>query len=259
MATPLLIANWKMYFRHDEAIALFQSIQNGFASRVALKGVVCAPYPFLVGISKHVNGGPVSLGAQNCFYEREGAFTGEVSCEMLRGVVTYVIVGHSERREYFGETDDVVARKVETVLASGMKPIVCIGERPEEYTNDQTYEVVKRQLDAGLRLVPKHRRGDVVLAYEPLWAISTMTDHPAIPTEEEIVSMGLWLRKYLVTSWGGDVAETVSILYGGSVDRTNVQQFVGPGKMDGALVGSASRRAAEFCAISEVVAESFDV
>lgn len=257
---PILIANWKMNLSLEDARRLFLQFRKSIMSMKALRSqvIVCPAYVYLPELKKLLGRvQKISLGAQDVFYEQEGAYTGEVSSMMIAPFAQYSLVGHSERRAYFGETDDVVNRKVHALLNERQIPIVCIGEQLEDYQKGETADVLRRQLRGAIKNVPKSRILKIILAYEPVWSISTMSANPKTPTENEIMSVQLFLRKELSTIYTRAIAERIPILYGGSVNSRNVTTFVGSGKMDGALVGGASLRASEFLSILRKVNSSY--
>ncbi len=249
---PIIAANWKMHKTHLEAIQWVQKlsylISNGDAERVEV--VVCPPFTALRSIQTLIDSDRLSygLGAQDVHPEAQGAFTGEVSAPMLAALkVDYVIVGHSERRRLFGETDEVVARKARAVLREGMLPILCVGETLEERDAGRTEDVVVRQVRAGLGglgLSPE-QAGRAVVAYEPVWAIGTGRN--ASPADAGQV-VGL-IRETLGGLFGPDAAAGVRIQYGGSVKAGNIREFMAHPEIDGALVGGASLDPEEFALI----------
>jgi triosephosphate isomerase (TIM) len=247
MRTPMVAANWKMNTTLAEALALVD------AHRVDLEGVggvdrvLCPPFISLAALHERLVGSPLRLGAQNMYYEAKGAFTGEISPPMLVDLVDYVILGHSERRHIFGETDETINRKVLAALAYGLRPILCVGETLSENESGQTAAVVSRQLRLGLADVPSVER--IVLAYEPVWAIGT--GRPATP-EGANATMGA--LRAAVSSLYGAAADDVRILYGGSVTPDNFAGFMEMPEIDGGLVGGASLIAPSFVAIARQAA-----
>jgi triosephosphate isomerase len=238
---PLLAGNWKMNLTHLEAIGVVQKLvyrmREGDAERVEV--VVCPPFTDLrsVQIVRESDSMPIELGAQNCYFEDAGAFTGEVSPVMLAKLdVRYVIVGHSERRRLFGETDEVVRRKVDAVLRHGMVPILCIGEDADERDRQEVEEVVRSQLRLGLAGWPKAGFPPVVVAYEPIWAIGTGRAATASDAQE----VAALVRAELAELADVDKATGTRILYGGSVTPSNVGELLHGPDVDGALVGGAS-------------------
>lgn len=230
--TPCFAANWKMYKTPQEARAFvhaFAGAAEGFSERAAI--ALCAPSIDLKALGAELEGTRIALGAQNCYWEPEGAYTGEVSAAMLASVgVRMCIVGHSERRRLFGETDETVARKVSALLSEGIRPIVCVGETLEENRAGQTRERVTAQVHAALRHLSEEQRAGLIVAYEPIWAIGTgLADSPE-KSNETIA--------YIRTALGG--LERATVLYGGSMKPDNAQAFCAQPNVDGGLVGSAS-------------------
>ncbi len=243
--TPLIAGNWKMNTTLAEALSLVTAMRPGLEQFPGVEVVVCPPLTALAAVAEALRGSPIGVGAQNCFYEDKGAFTGEVSPAMLVGLSQYVILGHSERRQYQAETDDLVNRKVIAALRHGLRPILCVGERLEENEGGRTSEVVERQVRGGLAGITES--GGLVVAYEPVWAIGTGRSATAAQAEE----VAALIRGVLDELWSADVAAGTRILYGGSVTAANVEEFMTQPDIDGGLVGSASLRPDEFVAIVE--------
>jgi triosephosphate isomerase len=247
MRRPLIAGNWKMHKTVGDAIALAKAVRAGLDERSALRDVLVAP-PFtaLTAVAEALRGSSVLLGAQNMHWEKEGAFTGEVSPLMLRDAgCSHVILGHSERRHVFGETDEDVSRKTRAALDNGLTPIVCIGELLAERESNRTLEVVERQLEHGLRLVTPDELARSVVAYEPVWAIGT--GRTATPQQAQDVHA--FVRKRMARSHGDAVAAAVRILYGGSVKPENIAELMAESDIDGALVGGACLKADSFLKI----------
>lgn len=245
----LIAGNWKMNKVLDEARILAQDVVS-FSSRIKGGDVVIAP-PFtaLKDVYEIVKGSEVKVAAQNCHYEERGAYTGEISPLMLKDVgCTYVIIGHSERRRYFAETDEIINKKIKAALKSGLKPILCVGETEEEREAGITEYVVGIQLRKALMGIEFSR--DIVIAYEPVWAIGTGKN--ATPYEAEEVQR--YIRTLLSRSYG-EIAESVRILYGGSVTPQNISELISMDNVDGALVGGSSLNSDSFIAIIEKTAE----
>lgn len=244
-----IVANWKMNCALDDATNLFQVFLREMAEfrPCHFQLIVCPSAPYL-GVLKEMRGRlkRIGIGGQNASMEQEGALTGEVSPRMIRDFAEFVIVGHSERRLLFGETDEIVHRKLRAALDAGLSPILCIGESLSDYNEGKTVSVLRAQLAAALDAVDAESIPDILLAYEPVWSISTMSVQPKPPTREEMMSVSLFLRKELAMRYRRDLAERVSILYGGSVTKSNISEFIGRDCMDGALVGGASVRVSEF-------------
>lgn len=247
---PIVAANWKMHKTHLEAIQAVQKLSylldKDDADQVEV--VICPPFTALRSIETLIDSDrlPYGLGAQDVHYEDQGAFTGEVSPGMLEALrVAYVIVGHSERRELFGETDSSVNRKVRAVLAHGMTPILCVGETLDERESGSTEQKVTGQIERGLQGVPAEDAAKLVVAYEPIWAIGT--GRTALPDDAGQV-VGL-IRQTIASRYSSEIADGVRIQYGGSVKPGNIRDFMAHPEIDGALVGGASLDPEEFALI----------
>ena len=248
MTRPLVAGNWKMNTTRAEAVALAQGIARR-AEEVsdAVDLLICPPAVYLSAAVEAVAGAPVSVGAQNCYFEQSGAFTGEISTKMLRDVgCTAVILGHSERRHLMGETDAQVNQKLHAVLAADLTPIVCVGELLEEREAGQTAEVIRTQFEGSLAGLSNEQAPQVVLAYEPVWAIGT--GKVATPAQAEEVHADL--RKLLEQRYNSEIAGQVRILYGGSVKPDNAREILAQPNVNGALVGGASLKVDDFLAIA---------
>jgi len=247
---PIIAANWKMHKTHLEAIETVQKLSYLLDAEDAERAevVICPPFTALRSVQTLIQSDrlPFALGAQDVHWEEKSALTGEISPPMLAALdCAYVVVGHSERREHFGETDATVARKARAVLAAGMVPIVCVGETLEERDAGGTEEKVTRQVREGLAKVPTDRAAELVLAYEPIWAIGT--GRAATPQDAgEVVSS---IRSALGSMFSGEVAGAVRVQYGGSVKAGNIREFMAHPEIDGALVGGASLDPEEFALI----------
>ncbi|MCL6594089.1 MAG: triose-phosphate isomerase, partial [Alicyclobacillus sp.] len=247
---PLLIGNWKMHKTAAEARSFAAALAVS-AARLAGTAdyVVCAPFTALHVLCVTLPRA-VALGAQNVHPAAQGAFTGEISTAMLREWgVQYVLVGHSERRRLFAESDAWVGEKAAAVLAAGMRPVVCLGEDEAERAAGATEAVVGRQLQAALAAVSADQAADLVLAYEPVWAIGS----GRTPLPEEAQAVASWLRAQLAERWGAAAAAAVRILYGGSVNADNLGSFAAQPDLDGALVGGASLDPASFLQMAYIV------
>ncbi|MFQ5989133.1 MAG: triose-phosphate isomerase [Candidatus Methylomirabilales bacterium] len=244
MRTPLIAGNWKMYMTTADAVALVKQLQTLLVGTDTVEVVVCPPFTALPAVGEALKGSGIGLGAQNMHWEKEGAFTGEVSPVMLKDLgCRYVILGHSERRQYFGEDDFLVNRKLKVALEHGLTPIVCIGETLGERQDGRTLQVVERQLQGGLSNISPETAHGITLAYEPVWAIGT--GHTA--TTEQAAEVHSFIRKRLAELWGE--ATAVRILYGGSVKSDNIDGLMAEPDIDGALVGGASLKADSFARI----------
>lgn len=250
MAHPLVAANWKMNTTLTEAEALVRAELAELAALDGLDVVLCPPFLSLGLVADLVKGTRLHMGAQNLHWEGQGAFTGEISADMLKHLCKYVIVGHSERRQLFGETDEMVSRKVKAALAGGLIPILCVGEVLEEREQRRANEVVTTQLRAALEGVASTDR--LVVAYEPVWAIGTGLAADGAAAEE---MCGL-VRQLVAEAQGEGAAKYTPILYGGSVNPDNISQYVSQPNVDGALVGGASLKPDQFVAIARATAEA---
>lgn len=252
---PLLAANWKMNpSNQDDALDLVRGVLNvarGHSDRIEV--VVVPPFPWLLGVAEVLDQSGVKLGAQDCFWEMAGAFTGEVSPAMLKGICDWVIIGHSERRLYLGETDEMVAKKTAAALSSELGVIMCVGELADHYDAGTSDQVVSAQVKAGLANCSADDSARLVIAYEPVWAIGS--GRSADP-EHAYKTMRL-IRRIVGEMIGAGAARKVRILYGGSVKADNVQQYVELPLCDGVLVGGASLDVDEFSQIVRVTAEVY--
>ena len=250
MRKPIMAGNWKMNLDHLEAIQLVQQLHYHLEPEDfdAVDVVVIPPYTALRSIQTLIEGDriPIALGAQNCHWEASGAFTGEVSPPMLaRLKVQYVVCGHSERRTLFAESDEIVNRKVKAVLAHEMTPILCVGETEEQRTAGQAEEVVSAQVRASLDGISADAVADLVIAYEPIWAIGT----GKTATSSDAQAMCALVRKVTAQLHNDSVADSVRVQYGGSVKPGNVRELMGQDDINGALVGGASLDAEDFAVI----------
>jgi triosephosphate isomerase len=244
MRRAVIAGNWKMYKTAGEAAALAREVAAGGAGDAEV--VVAPPFTALAAVRDALRGSAVGLAAQNVHPAVEGAFTGEVSPVMLKDLgCSHVIVGHSERRQLFGETDEGVARKAEAALAHGLCPIVCVGESLAERESNRTMEVVERQTERGLRGLSADQVARILLAYEPVWAIGT----GKVATPEQAQEVHAFIRERVTVSHGEPSAEALRILYGGSVKPDNIGALMAQEDVDGALVGGASLSASSFLKI----------
>ena len=245
MRKKLIVGNWKMYNNTHQASILLHALSEKIKVSRSVEVVLCPNLLALQSLSLQVNYRQFKLGAQNCYWRDEGAFTGEVAAEMLRGVSEYVIVGHSERRHIFHETERDIRQKVQAVLRNRMKPILCIGETANERTDDETIEVVRDQLVSGLANITSEEVSEVAIAYEPVWAVGT----GQVPTAKDITAVERAIRKQVSALYGRKAAEDIRFLYGGSVDAANAGGFLAIKGVDGLLVGGASLKPDDFAAI----------
>jgi triosephosphate isomerase len=249
MRIPFIAGNWKMNTTAAEAERLVLEMLERLDRIEGVQKVLCPPFVSLVAVSMMLENSSIKLGAQNMYFEAKGAYTGEISPLMLRELCEFVILGHSERRWYFGETDEQVNKKVKAALANKLKPILCVGERLEDNEGGKTEEVVSRQVTAALSGIEPVR--DLVIAYEPVWAIGT----GKAASGKQATATIQFIRDVLAKLWNKTVAQDLRILYGGSVTGANIAEFISHPEIDGALVGGASLKAEEFVGIVEKTAE----
>lgn len=251
MRLPVVAGNWKMNKTVEQARALVFSMSVRLREVRGVEKVICPPFPALLAVSALLEGTDIGLGAQNMHWEPQGAYTGEVAPGMVAELCRYVIIGHSERRAYFGETDETVHRKVAAALEHELTPIVCVGETLEEYEAGRTEKVVRGQIDHGLAGIDPARAARLIIAYEPVWAIGTGR---ASSGENANTVVRKHLRPALAGLFGEAVAGEMRVLYGGSVTGSNAAEFFEQPEIDGALVGGASLKEDEFVAIAETAA-----
>ena len=249
MRIPIIAGNWKMNTTVNDAVKLVRSMLTGLDKVAGIEKVICPPFVSLAAIRDLIKGSSVKLGAQNMFYEEKGAFTGETSPLMLADLCEYVIIGHSERRQYFSETGETIDKKVQAALKVELKPILCIGERLEENEAGRTEEVLTRQLMTSSDRL--YYLGGLVIAYEPVWAIGT---GKSATGEEANKTIG-FIRQIISHQHGDNIANSVRILYGGSVTADNIAEFMQQPEIDGALVGGASLKADDFLSIAKQTSE----
>ncbi|PYM08661.1 MAG: triose-phosphate isomerase [Candidatus Rokuibacteriota bacterium] len=246
MRTPLVVANWKMNGTLAGARGLTAGVLDGLRRPRGVEVVLCPPFTALHVVGELLSGSPIALGAQNCHWESAGAFTGEISPAMLVELgCRYVVLGHSERRKEFGESDEHINRKMHAVLAAGMTPILCVGETAEERRQGLTFATVEGQLRAGLAGLRNAAIGACILAYEPVWAIGTGVN----ATPAQAAEVHAYLRGRLAEVASKEVAQRVRVLYGGSVKPDNAGALTAEPDIDGALVGGASLNAQGFVTI----------
>ena len=247
MRTPLIAGNWKMNTDSASARQLADAVAQKAGECEGVELLVCPPNVYLGLVRDTLGTAAVSLGAQNVYHEANGAFTGETSTAMLADLgVQYVILGHSERRHILGETDELINKKTHAVLKAGLRPIVCVGELLEEREAGKTGEVIRTQFDGSLANVSAEQILSVTIAYEPVWAIGT----GKVATTEQAEEVHADLRRQLTERYNGQIAGQVRILYGGSVKPDNAAQLLSQPNIDGALIGGASLKAADFLAIA---------
>jgi len=243
---PLIAGNWKMYKTGDEAVQTAQQLLKLVSNTRHAEIMIAPPFTALVPVASVVKDSPVALGAQNLYWEKEGAFTGEISPAMLVSAgCRYVIVGHSERRQYFGETDRTVNQKILAAIRHQLIPIFCIGETEKERESHNTFSVLDKQVQKGLEEFSLNDLKTLVIAYEPVWAIGT----GKTATSGQAQEVHAYLRSLIGKLFGNDLAGSVQILYGGSVKPENISELMSMPDIDGALVGGASLKADVFSKI----------
>jgi triosephosphate isomerase len=248
MRQNLVAGNWKMNLTYQEGLALVEEIVRlNAANGAGPEVVVCPPFPFLAGVGQGLpQGGKLHLGAQNCHQKESGAFTGEVSAKMLASVgCEYVILGHSERRQYFGEDDELLSQKLKAALAAGLKPIFCVGESLDTREADETFDFIGQQLKNGLFHLSNEEFAQVVVAYEPIWAIGTGRTATSAQAQE----VHAFIREQIARAYDAQAALDTTILYGGSANAQNARELFSQPDVDGGLIGGASLKAADFTTI----------
>ena len=245
MRKKVIAGNWKMNKTLEDSLKLATEVVNIANDEVnnAVQIVVCVPFPFLYAVSNVIKGSKVALGAQNCYSKASGAYTGEVSAEMLKSVgVQYVILGHSERREYFAESNSLLADKVNIVLSNGMTPIFCCGETLAQREQGIHINFINSQLTDSLFHLSAEEIQKIVLAYEPIWAIGTGVTASTAQAQE----MHELIRNHIASKYGSEVADTIVIQYGGSMKPENAKELLSCKDVDGGLIGGASLKARDF-------------
>lgn len=253
MRTPIIAGNWKMYKTVDESVALVKAMRPALEGIGDIEVVVCPPFLSLPHVAEALRGSKIGVGAQDMFWKDEGAYTGEVSPVMLKPFCHYVILGHSERRQYFGETDETVNRKVKAALAHGLIPIVCVGENLAQNEAGQTQEIVEAQVRGALDGLTAEQVAGIVVAYEPVWAIGTGKPATGAGANETIRTA---VRQTVAGLFGDAAAQALRIQYGGSVKPGNIAEFMSQPDIDGALVGGASLKAEDFVEIVRLSAQA---
>jgi triosephosphate isomerase (TIM) len=252
MRKPFIAGNWKMNKNVADARHFTAQLMPGLLEYPTVDRVLCPPFTDLLTVGALLKGTDIGLGAQNMHWQDSGAFTGEISPEMVAEMCQYVIIGHSERRTLFGETDQTVNLKAKAALVHELLPIICVGETLEEYERGETGRVISRQIRAGLDQVssslPADKYGSLIIAYEPVWAIGT--GKPSTPESAAAVIKDV-IRAELAMIFGSDAAQMMRILYGGSVNGKNAAEFMSEAEIDGALVGGASLKITDFLQIVE--------
>ena len=249
MRVPMIAGNWKMNTTVSEAMDLVSEMRPVLDKIDNVDKVICPPFISLAPVKELLKGSSIKLGAQNIYFEEQGAYTGEISPLMLADLCEFVIIGHSERRQHFNETGEIVDKKVKAALKVGLKPILCIGERLEENEAGKTEQVLTKQLSSSSARI--YYFSDLVLAYEPIWAIGTGKAATGKLANETIG----FIRQRISKQYGKRIAQEVRILYGGSVTADNIAEFMQQPEIDGALVGGASLEASEFLSIVKQTSE----
>jgi triosephosphate isomerase (TIM) len=246
MRTPLLAGNWKMHKTVGESLELTSALLAGLGDLTDREALICPPFTALHAVRSLLDGTSLALGAQDCYYEAQGAFTGAISPLMLRDIgCQYVIIGHSERRQLFGDDDAIVNRKLIAALSNGLRPIVCVGESKPQRDSGQAETIVTGQVRAGLANLSVEQSQQLVIAYEPIWAIGTGDT----ATSADAQAMHAAIRTTLAELFGASAADAIRIQYGGSVKPENIDELMAQPDIDGALVGGASLKAESFLRI----------
>ncbi len=253
MRKPIIAGNWKMYKTVAESVSFVRELAPRLAGISGVELVVCPTYVALASVAEALKGTNIHVGAQSVHWEAQGAFTSQIAPTMLQGLVEYVIIGHSECRAYLNETDETVNKKVKAALAYGLKPIIAVGESLAENEAGKTSSLVSGQVRAALNGVDAANMANIVLAYEPIWAIGTGKNASAQIAEDVI---GGTIRATLVDLYGKAVADTVRIQYGGSVKPDNMQEYMSQPDIDGGLVGGASLKVEDFAKLIEAAAKA---
>lgn len=240
MRTPIIAGNWKMNKTAEEAVAFVREIRNGLSQIKGIDKVVCPPFIALPAVADALQATEIGVGAQNMHFAENGAYTGECAANMLTPYCQYVIIGHSERREYFNETDEGVNKKAKAALAHGLTPIICVGESLAQNEAGETQAFVSGQVRAALAGLTAEQVASLVIAYEPIWAIGTGKSASAAQAGSII---GLSVRGPIAEMFGEDTAQKVRIQYGGSANEKNIAEYMAQPDIDGALVGGASLKA----------------
>lgn len=251
MRKPIIAGNWKMYKTLAESVSFVNELLPALAPHTGAERVVCPTFVALAAVAEALKNTGIGVGAQNVHWETQGAFTSQISPTMLQGLAEYVIIGHSEARAYLGETDEMVNKKVKAALAHDLKPIIAVGESLSQNEAGETESFVSGQVRAALAGVSAGDMANVILAYEPIWAIGTGKSASGTVANQIIRDA---VRATVADLYGADVAQNVRIQYGGSVKPENMQEYMSQPDIDGALVGGASLKVADFAALVEVAA-----
>jgi len=253
MRMPILAGNWKMHKTVAESLAFVQAARGPLEAVVGVENVICAPFTALSALSEALKGSNIKLGAQNMHWEDQGAFTGETSPIMLKEFCDFVIIGHSERRQYFGELNETVNKKICAALAHGLTPIVCVGESLAQNQAGQTEQFVSGQVGAAYDMLTAEEALRTAIAYEPIWAIGTGL---AATAEDANRIIGGVARETIRKMYGADCAGRIRILYGGSVSPKNVEELMRQPEIDGGLVGGASLKAEDYVMLAQATASA---
>ncbi|MFC1938190.1 triose-phosphate isomerase [Chloroflexota bacterium] len=249
MGVPMIVGNWKMNTTVGEAMELVSAMHRELDAVDSVDRVLCPPFVSLAAVKELIKGSSIKLGAQNIYFEEKGAYTGEISPAMITDLCEFVIIGHSERRQYFNETGEIVNRKVKAAQKFGLKTILCIGERLEENEEGRIEEVITEQINSSLAGI--EYPGELIIAYEPVWAIGT---GKAATGEQANATIGI-IRQKFSDLYDNKIAKDLRILYGGSVTADNTVEFMQQPEVDGALVGGASLKADQFLSIVRQTSE----
>jgi len=254
MRKPMMAGNWKMNKTIPESVALAKAIHENAVKFTGVDCVICPTAVGLAAVQATLQDSPIAVGAQNIHWADSGAYTGEISAPMLKGLVTHVIIGHSERRQYFGETDETVNKKIHAALAHGLIPIVCVGESLEQNRAGQTQAVVSLQVQDALNGLTGEQVQSLIVAYEPIWAIGTGLSATA---EQAGQICGGVVRTVIADLCGAQVAQNTRILYGGSTNEKNIKEIMQQPDIDGALIGGAALKAESYNAMVQITSELY--
>lgn len=246
MRKKIIAGNWKMNKTLNESQELVSKILNGLGKNINCEVIVCPPYTSLSEVHSLIKNTTVKLGAQNMYYEESGAFTGEISASMLKSVgCEYVIIGHSERRTIFNESDELINKKIKRALSEGLKPIFCVGELLAQREAGETMDVVRNQIHKGLQEISSEQIKNIIIAYEPVWAIGT----GKTATPQQAQEVHAFIREIILKNYSKEIADNIIIQYGGSVKPDNSGELLSQKDIDGALVGGACLKADSFLGI----------
>lgn len=254
MRRPMMAGNWKMNKTVDEAIALARAICEQVNDIANVDRVVCPPFIAIPAVSEALRGSQIAVGAQNMHWAENGAYTGEISAPMLKGFASYVIIGHSERRQYFAETDETVNKKAYSAVAAGLTPIICVGESLEQNERGETQSFVSSQVRAALAGFTAEQMRRIIIAYEPIWAIGTGR---AATAQQANTICGDVVRKTVGEMFGEEAAAAIRILYGGSTNEKNIGEIMAQPDIDGALIGGASLKVESYAAMVKITSELY--